>query len=101
MIQVLNIMYIFIHLCDDLQYLLVVTYIMICNGFVFLGLQIIHWAWVAHPFHLSLFQPRCESIGYYWMAATLYSIMWLNEEVYMYLEVWVSSVVICNYLEYM
>ena len=35
MIQVLNIMYTFIHLCDDLQYLLAVAYITICNGFVF------------------------------------------------------------------
>jgi len=35
MIQVLNIMYIFIHLCNDLQYLLAVTYITMCNGYVF------------------------------------------------------------------
>jgi len=30
----------------------------------------------------------CESIGYNRMAATLYSVMWLNEMVYIYLEVW-------------
>jgi len=41
MIQVLNIMYMFIHLSDDLQYLLVVTYIMMCNGFV-LDLEVIY-----------------------------------------------------------
>ena len=35
MMQVLNIMYIFIQLCDDLQYLLAVTYNTMCNGFVF------------------------------------------------------------------
>jgi len=35
MIQVLNIMYIFMHLCDDLQYWLSVSYIMTRTGFVF------------------------------------------------------------------
>jgi len=35
MSQVLNIVYIFIHLCDKWQYLLSVTYIMTCTGFVF------------------------------------------------------------------
>jgi len=43
MSQALNIIYIYIyihththtHLCDDLQYLLSVTYSMTCNGFVF------------------------------------------------------------------
>jgi len=35
MSQVLNNMYIIIHSCDDLQYLLSVIYIMTCTGFVF------------------------------------------------------------------
>ena len=35
MSQVLNIMYIFMHLCDKSQYLQSVTYIMTCTGFVF------------------------------------------------------------------
>jgi len=35
MSQVLNIMSVFVHLCDKLQYLLPVTYIMTCTGFVF------------------------------------------------------------------
>jgi len=35
MIQVLNIMYRFIHVCDGLQYLLAGTYITMCNGFSF------------------------------------------------------------------
>jgi len=35
MSQVLNTMYIFIHLCEKCQYLLSVTYIMACTGFVF------------------------------------------------------------------
>ena len=35
MSQVLNIMYIFMHLCDKWQYMLSATYIMTCTGFVF------------------------------------------------------------------
>ena len=63
MIQVLNIMYIFIHLCDDLQYLLSVTYIMTCADFVF-------WAWrlstervVAQPLHLYPFPPGVKVLA--------------------------------------
>jgi len=41
MSQVLNIMYIFIHLCDKWQYMLSATYIMKCTAFVF-ELEIIH-----------------------------------------------------------
>jgi len=43
MSQVLNIMYIFIHLRGNMQYLLSVTYVIVCTGFVF-GLEIIHRA---------------------------------------------------------
>ena len=39
MIQVLNIMY--LYLCDDLQYLLSANYNMTCNVFL-LGLEIVH-----------------------------------------------------------
>jgi len=42
-VKVLNMMYIFIHLCDKWQYLLYATYNMMCIGFVF-GLEIIHGA---------------------------------------------------------
>jgi len=35
MIQLLNIMYIFIDLSDDLQYLLAITYITMCDDSVF------------------------------------------------------------------
>jgi len=77
MIQVLNIMYISIHLCDD-QYLLAVTYIIMCNGFVF-------WAWrlstervVAQPVRLYLLPPGVKvlaTIGWLLLCTLLYDLM--------------------------
>ena len=69
-------MYIFIHLCDALQYLLAVTYITMCNGFV-LGLEIIHWASGRSTSPFISFPLGVKAFGFYWMAATLYSFIWL------------------------
>ena len=63
--------YIVIYLCEDLQYLLSIAHAKV----LFLGLEIIHLACGSSSPPFISFSPKCESISYYQMAATLYSIM--------------------------
>jgi len=74
MIQVLNIMCIFIHLYDELQYLLSVTYVMTCNGFVFGFGDYPLSAWQLNP-SIYIFPPGIKVFGYYWMVVPVYSFM--------------------------
>jgi len=66
-------MYIFIHLCDNLQIFAICYLYYDVQWFCFWGCGLSTERVVAHPLHLLSFLPRCASIGYYWMAATLYS----------------------------
>jgi len=61
--QVLNIVYIFIHLCDKWQYPLCVTYIMTCIGFIFGFEDYPLSMWLLNP-SIYIFCPRCER--YWW-----------------------------------
>ena len=69
--QVSNIMYMFTHLCDKLQYLISVTYFIMCNGFASeLGDYPLS-VWLLNP-SIYIFSPRCER---YWWTAVLFSIV--------------------------
>ena len=71
MSQVLNIMCIFMHLCDNIQYLLSVTYIITCIGFVFgLGDYPLS-VWLFNP-SIYIFFPQVLTLL---VAAVLYSII--------------------------
>ena len=92
MSQMLNNMYIIIRSCDDLQYLLSVTYIMTCTGFVFGFGDYPLSVWLLNP-SIYIFSPNCER---YWWPVVLYFIMRFNQIVYMYLEWKDASVELCN-----
>ena len=73
-------------------YLLTVTYIVTCTGFVF-GLEIIHWACGCSTPPLYLFPPGIKVLKIIKFLATLYSSMWSWEVPLLCSFIW-------NYQEY-
>ena len=101
MIQVLNIMYIFIHLCDNLQITAICYFYYEVWWFCFWGCELSTKHVVAHPLYLSLFPPGVKVLATIGSLLPCFLLRDLMKWCICTCSYEFSSVVICNYLEYM